>query len=139
MAAISTVTIGAPRSDINMTPLIDVMLVLLIMFIIALPIVTHKVPVTLPTGQPAAEGTPPPSERLTVLPEGAVLWNGTPIGDAELEARLERVAADGNGLLVFEADGSARYERVDHLLALVARSGVERMAFAGNREFAAVL
>lgn len=138
MAHYTARTIDAPIGEINMTPLIDVLLVLLIMFILILPVVTHKVPITLPSGVPG-EGPTPPIHRLNIAPSGAVFWDGAAIGEAALTARLEALASDpAHPLLVVDADGAARYERVDELLAVIARAHVERMAFADNQRFAGV-
>ncbi|MCA1748465.1 MAG: ExbD/TolR family protein [Parasphingopyxis sp.] len=125
----------APMGSINMTPLIDVLLVLLVMFLLALPVMTHKVSIDLPAGPPV-EGPPPPAHRLSITQSGAILWDGEAVPDGELRPRLRALAADpGNPLLEIAADGAARYERVDQLLAEVNRSGVTRIGFVGHRAF----
>ena len=80
--------------DINTTPLIDVMLVLLIMLIITIPIQTHAVKINMPLGNPPAQLTPPEVVRIDVDFDGSVSWNGAQIPDrASLEARLRQIAA----------------------------------------------
>ena len=80
---------GEPMMEINTTPLIDVMLVLLIMFIITIPPQTHAVKVDLPTNQP---NQPPPvnpvRNKIVITPEGTVLWNGNPVNEVTLAAFL---------------------------------------------------
>ena len=81
-------------SDINTTPLIDVMLVLLIMLIITIPIQLHAVNLNLPTGNPPPPARPPEVVRIEVQADGRVTWNGEPVaGEAALEARLQATAA----------------------------------------------
>ena len=125
-----------PMSDINMTPLIDVMLVLLIMFIITVPLATHAVKLNLPTG-----GPPPLNEpkvhRLDLQASGRILWDGAPLPAAQLPGRLDSfLAVRDDAVLELRADGGARYEDFDKLLATVKRSGIERLAFVGNERFA---
>jgi biopolymer transport protein ExbD len=119
-----------PIGELNITPLIDVMLVLLVMFILAVPAITHEVPVDLPQPSPV-----PPSERvehrLQLAPNGAVRLDGAALAGPALAARLRAVAADPASALVFDADRRARYEAADALLAEVRRAGVTRLGFAG--------
>src|SRR5918996_3636397 len=82
---------GEPMMDINTTPLIDVMLVLLIMFIITIPIQTHAVKLDLPVNQP---NTPPPpiepvKNKVVVTAQGQILWNGSPVSPEQLRQYLE--------------------------------------------------
>ena len=86
MQTTSDNTSGEPMMDINMTPLIDVMLVLLIMFIITIPIQTHAVKLDLPVDQP---NTPPPpidpvKNKVVITAGGEILWNGTPVQQEQL-------------------------------------------------------
>src|SRR5688572_21307706 len=124
---------------INTTPLIDLMLVLLVMLIVSIPIASHEMPLDLP--RPDGPVTaPPPVHRLDVDAAGALSWDGSPVADAELVARLRRMAADpAEPVLHFAADGNARYARADETLALVLRAGVTRMGFVGNDRFLATL
>jgi biopolymer transport protein ExbD len=126
-----------PLMDINTTPLIDVMLVLLIMFIITIPISTHKVPLDLPQG----EGVPaePIVYRLDLDAAGRASLNGAPISDAELPARLASIAAEPTAELHLRTDGETPYDRFDRVLAAIKRAGVERLGMIDNQRFVASL
>jgi biopolymer transport protein ExbD len=133
--AFATVT-EQPISALNTTPLIDVMLVLLIMFIITVPLATHSVKIDLP-----ADGPPPKNEpkvhRVALDGAGRIRWDGASVAAADLPARLDAfLAARDDGVLELRADGAARYDDFDRLLAIVKRSGIERLAFVGNERFA---
>jgi biopolymer transport protein ExbD len=128
-----------PAPLINTTPLIDLMLVLLVMFIVSVPIATHKVPLDLPGGPPPAERDPI-VHRIHLDAAGRLFWDGRPIGEAELPGLLARMAAGpADAELHIAADAETRYERVDETLAAVARAGISRMGFVGNERFAASL
>ena len=129
---------GEPMMEMNTTPLIDVMLVLLIMFIITIPIQTHAVKVDLPQNQ---QNQPPPP----VLPDknvvaidinGTVTWNGTPVDMVTLRQYLD-VAAGMNPEpeLHFQPDRQARYDTVDRTLAVIKRSRVTKLGFIGNDHY----
>lgn len=123
----------APISALNITPLIDVMLVLLVMLIIALPATMHEVQVDLPGGQ-GVKGEPL-VQKLVLRNDGITFWNGEIIRDAELGEKL-RATAKGEDELQFQTDANARYERFNQLIALVKRSGVQKVGFVGNSQFA---
>jgi biopolymer transport protein ExbD len=127
----------APISDLNTTPLIDVMLVLLIMFIITIPIATHKVPLDLPNGVPAVRE--PVVHRLDLDAGGRILLDGQPVALGELRMRLQPIEANPDADLLFRADGAAPYGRFDEVLAEVRRAGITRMGMVGNEEFAKAL
>jgi len=123
-------------SELNTTPLIDVMLVLLIMFIITIPIRTHSVPIDLPVDGPPAM-VDPERNKLVVDRAGAAYWNGEPVSNDGLAATLHRVAAlPVQPELHFQPDGETRYERVDELLALIKRANVGVMGMVGNERYA---
>jgi biopolymer transport protein ExbD len=122
-----------PIADINTTPLVDVMLVLLIMFILIIPVGTHKVPLDLPG---PGGGPPPVSHRLDLDSAGRLFWDGRAVGAPELTQRLRAIAADpAQPLLEINADAETRYERFDETLAAVRRAGVDRLAFIGQNRF----
>jgi biopolymer transport protein ExbD len=124
----------APISTLNITPLIDVMLVLLVMLIIALPATMHEVKVDLP--QPGPGRNPDPIvQKLVLRNDGQAFWNGEAMADTALGAKLAATAKAGNELQ-FQTDANARYERFDQLIALVKRSGVVKVGFVGNNQFA---
>jgi biopolymer transport protein ExbD len=137
---------ATPRSDlmpipaINTTPLIDMMLVILIMLIVSIPITTHKVPLDLPSGPPNVPRTPPPVHRLAIRASGDLVWDGQALPAAALPARLAAFQADSAlPVLELNAEGEARYERVDQVLAAIRRAGVTRLGLVGNEAFAAHL
>lgn len=119
-------------AELNMTPLIDVLLVLIVMFILLVPAITHEVAIDLPQG--TAIGTPTPPHRLVLTRAGAVTLDGVGLNDAGLGARLAGlVRVDGKTSIVLASDPLTRYERVDQVLAVVKRAGVTRLGFEGLR------
>lgn len=118
-----------PLAAINITPLIDVMLVLLIMLIITIPTATHKLPIELPNGPPGRASLEP--QRLDIAASGALRWNGRAIGDAALPGLLKSLA-DRDGVLYLKTDETTRYERFNSVLNLVKRAGVTNLGFVGN-------
>lgn len=128
---------GDPMVDMNVTPLIDVMLVLLIMFIITIPIQTHAVKLDLPV----AQNTPPPpieplKNTVGVTAAGQITWNGTPINEDQLRQYLE-VTQQMNPVpeLHLQPDATARYELVDTVLAITKKAHVQKMGFVGNEYY----
>jgi len=129
-----------PIATINTTPLIDVMLVLLIMFIIVVPVASHKVPMDLPGPPPPIPAPPPPSHRLDILEGGDLLWDGRPLDSAMLPARLRAIGAqEEQPELHLHPQAEARYGQVDEILAQIRRSGVRRLGVLDNHRFAAAL
>ena len=127
------INVVEPGPMINTTPLIDLMLVLLVMLILSIPISTHRMPLDVPEGRP---GVPAPVHRLNIDAGGGLSWDGRDIGEGELRSRLAQMAHDpAEPVLHFAADGEARYERVDEILAVVLRAGITRMGFVGNDRF----
>jgi biopolymer transport protein ExbD len=129
---------GEPMMDINTTPLIDVMLVLLIMFIITIPVQTHAVKLDLP--QP--NNAPPPpilptKNEVAITNTGQVLWNGTPVDLTVLRQYLEQ-SQTMNPVpeLHLRPAPDARYEVVDSVLAVTKRANVTKMGFVGNEAYA---
>ncbi len=117
-------------SEINMIPLIDVMLVLLIVFMITIPVLTHSVQVQLPQTAAETERERPDTIRLTVDADGGIRWNESPISPAELARRLTEAAqADPQPDIHILGDRAARYEYVAQVLATAQRSGLRRLAF----------
>ncbi len=128
----------APMGEMNTTPLIDVMLVLLIMFIITLPIQTHAVKIDLPTPPLNPIDAPDPIKNKVFIAEnGAVLWNGETIDQGILAQRLEQTKLiQPTPELQFEPHPNARYIIVDQVLAIIKRSGVGNLGFVGNERYA---
>ncbi|CAO1654770.1 ExbD/TolR family protein [Parasphingorhabdus sp. NYA22] len=131
----ATVTVDKPFAELNITPLIDVLLVLLVMMMLSIPAVTHKVAVDLPSGAPGTSA--PIVNKLFLNAAGTAIWNGIPMDSDRLRGRLEIMAKDpAKPQLHFESDARARYERFDQLVAMIKRAGVEEVGFVGNRQFA---
>jgi biopolymer transport protein ExbD len=124
-----------PFSTVNTTPLIDVLLVLLIMFIITLPLMTHSVKIDLPqNGETQGD---PEIHRLALDSASRLSWDGAPIAEGALPARLAGLrGARADAILHFSAEAGTRYEDFDRVLADVKRAGVTRMGFVGNERFA---
>ena len=128
---------GQPMMEMNTTPLIDVMLVLLIMFIITIPVQTHAVKVDLPVDskQPAPL-IDPVKNKVSIDPTGTIFWNGTPVDRTRLQQYLEAsVRVDPEPELHFQPDPQARYEVVDQVLAVIKRSNVTKLGFIGNEQY----
>ena len=129
---------GEPMMDINTTPLIDVMLVLLIMFIITIPVQTHAVKLDLPVNQP---NQPPPiinpvKNVVSINARDQVLWNGQPVTMQQLRSYLD-TTQQMNPIpeLHLQPDATARYEIVDEVLATTKRAHVQKMGFVGNEYY----
>jgi len=141
MQTTSDNTSGEPMMDINMTPLIDVMLVLLIMFIITIPIQTHAVKLDLPVDQP---NTPPPpidpvKNKVVITAGGEILWNGTPVQQEQLRQYLElSQQIQPIPELHLQPEPNARYETVDQVLAVTKQAKVSKMGFVGNEAYMTV-
>ena len=124
-----------PMAEMNTTPLIDVMLVLLIMFIITVPMQSHQIEQQLPR-----PGPPLKIERikneLAMSANGQLSWNGNDISDRDLVGALAAIARmDEQPEVHFRPEAVARYERVDEVLGIAARSGADRFGFAGNEQY----
>ncbi len=127
---------AAPMGEINTTPLIDVMLVLLVMIIITVPPQTHKVGVDLPQIPIDTIDIRPLSNDLRMAANGTLRWNEQAISDGQLAVLLADVAARPKPPEVhFRPDAAARYERVDEVLAIAARSEAKTFGFAGNEQY----
>jgi biopolymer transport protein ExbD len=117
-------------NEINMTPLVDVMLVLLIVFIITVPVMQHSVNVDLPRATSSPQDAKPETIRLSVDAQGRYYWNEQPIADADLQPRLQAAAQrEPQPELHLRGDKEARYERVAQALAAAQRSGLHRIGF----------
>ncbi|HEY6645205.1 biopolymer transporter ExbD [Povalibacter sp.] len=130
---------GAPMMEINTTPLIDVMLVLLIMFIITLPVMTHAVKLDMP--RPTLNPPPPPNEvlepiRLDIDWDGSIIWNGSLVQLSTLEGYFQVEAAKNpQPELHVRPDRRANYDTVAKVLAMAQRNGMQRIGFVGNEQF----
>ena len=128
---------GEPMLDINVTPLIDVMLVLLIMFIITLPPQTHAVKLDLPQDN---QQPPPPimptKNTVVITAAGQILWNGSSVTPQQLRAYLDATQQmDPIPELHLQPEPGARYALVDQVLAITKHAHVEKMGFVGNEQY----
>ena len=128
---------GEPMMDMNMTPLIDVLLVLIIMFIITIPIQTHAVKVDLPSNSTT---NPPPIDaqknKVSIDATGVVSWNGVPVDDVTLRQYLDQTTQmNPEPELHFQPDPNAKYDVVDRVLAVIKRSSVSKLGFIGNEQY----
>jgi len=129
---------GIPMIEMNLTPLIDVLLVLLIMFIITIPVQSHAVKLDLPVNQDVSNPPPvdPIKNRLSVTAAGIVTWNGTPVDLQQLRQYLD-ISQQMNPIpeLHMQPEPEAPYGIVDEVLAVTKRAHVEKMGFVGNEAY----
>jgi len=117
-------------NEINMTPFVDVMLVLLIIFIITVPVMQHAVNVDLPRATNLPENIKPETVRLSVDASGAYFWNAEPVSDEALQTRLSAAATQvPQPELHIRGDKAVRYERVAKAMAAAQRAGVHKIGF----------
>lgn len=123
--------------DINTTPLIDVMLVLLIMLIITIPIQMHSVKMNLPVGNPPVPPHPPQVVQIDVGADGSVNWNGVAVrGGAGLDAKFRAVAAEADqDEIRLRPDKAAPYRAVAEVLASAQREGATKIGLIGSEQF----
>jgi biopolymer transport protein ExbD len=125
---------SAPVAQINVTPLVDVLLVLLVIFMITSPIVTHKLKLDLPQPNNVDRLPPPETVRLSIRADGSMVWNDTPIDQAMLDAQIA-VAAHQKmqpSLLIDPADGVS-YQTVANVIADAKTQGLDKIDFMASR------
>ncbi len=117
-------------NEINMTPLVDVMLVLLIIFIITVPVMKHAVNIDLPRADNRPQDTKPQTILLTVDSAGSFYWNEARVPDDDLEPKLAAEAAkQPQPELHIRGDKAVRYERVAQAMAAAQRAGMQKIGF----------
>ena len=129
---------GEPMMEINTTPLIDVMLVLIIMLIITIPPQTHAVKLDLPQNNP--NDAPPPIDpiknKIVITQPGQILWNGGAVNQVQLRQYLDATQQiDPVPELHLQPEPLARYELVDEVLAVTKKANVTKMGFVGNEAY----
>ena len=131
-------TEGEPMMEMNMTPLIDVLLVLLIMFIITIPPQTHAVKLDLPQNDPNQVNPPidPVKNKIVITQPGQILWNGAAVNQQQLRQYLDVTQQmDPVPELHLQPEPEARYELVDEVLAVTKQAKVSKMGFVGNEAY----
>lgn len=117
-------------NEINMTPLVDVMLVLLIIFMITVPVMKHSVEVNLPRANSQPLDVQPQTVRLAVDAKGQYWWNEAPVSDQDLVRMLREAAArDPQPELHIRGDKDVRYERVAQAMSAAQQAGLRRIGF----------
>ncbi len=117
-------------NEINMTPLVDIMLVLLVIFIITIPVMQHAVNIDLPRASNQVNTAKPETIRVDVDASGAYFWNDAPIQESDLAAKLTVAAgAEPQAELHIRGDRAVRYERVARVMAAAQRAGVKKIGF----------
>jgi len=126
------------NAGVNITPLIDVLLVLLVMFIITIPIQLHSVNMEMPAGAPPPLSAEPPIVRIEVTEQNEVLWNGEPLADrAMLYQRLQAAAQLGEQPEIHvRAERRAKYDTVAAVLSASQRFGLQKIGVVGLGEYA---
>ncbi|HEV7616476.1 MAG TPA: biopolymer transporter ExbD [Burkholderiaceae bacterium] len=128
----------APMADINVTPMVDVMLVLLVIFIITAPLFTHAIKLDLPSAQSAPAPEKPETISLSINGEGAIFWNDAAIEQKELDAKLAAAAQRSpQPELQLRADKSTRYEIIAQVMAAAQSNGLTKMGFVTDPKDAA--
>lgn len=131
---------GTPMMEMNTTPLIDVMLVLLIMFIITIPPITHAVDIDLPVPNPDdnQQDLPDPVINKIIIEENnQILWNGSPITLDQVTQFLQQTKSmEVEPELQFQPAPNANYDTVDKVLAAVRRTQITKFGFVGNENYA---
>jgi biopolymer transport protein ExbD len=130
---------GEPMMEMNVTPLIDVMLVLLIMMILSVPPATHAVNIDLPVpSPPTKEIIDPVKNKIVITPDNQILWNGTAITEGQLVGNLQETKAiQPEPELQYQPDAQASYDLSVKVLNVIKQSGVSKFGFVGNEQYRA--
>ncbi|QDZ28807.1 biopolymer transporter ExbD [Noviherbaspirillum sp. UKPF54] len=121
---------GAPMADINVTPMVDVMLVLLVIFIITAPLFTHAIKLDLPTAQSAPAPEKPETISLSINGEGRIFWNNDPVEQKDLDTKLAEAAKkQPQPELQLRADKATRYEIIAQVMSAAQTNGMTKMGF----------
>lgn len=118
------------NAEINMIPLIDVMLVLLVIFIITAPLMTHAVKVELPVAASLPNHVKPETINLSIQADGSVFWNAEPVAPATWQARMALAAQQTpQPEIHIRADGSLAYRNIAQIMAAAAKAGLSKLGF----------
>ena len=118
------------KAEINVVPLVDVMLVLLVIFIITAPLLTHSVKIDLPKASNTPNITKPDHVELAIREDGSLFWNGEVVPKESLAARFEIEAKkEPQPELHIKADGTSKYEKVAQVMSIAAKTGLTKIGF----------
>jgi biopolymer transport protein ExbD len=127
---------GQPMMEMNTTPLIDVMLVLLVMLIMTLPPTTNSVNIDLPSASTQTNNVQTDKNKIVLTATDQILWNGLPINDSQLVANLQAtLAMPVEPELQFEPEPNASYDLSAQVLNIIKGSGVTKFGFVGNEKY----
>ena len=127
---------GSPMIEMNVTPLIDVMLVLLIMLIMTLPPITNSVNIDLPSASTQTNNVQTDKNKIVLTAADQILWNGQAINDGQLVANLQAtLAMPVEPELQFEPEPNASYDLAAQVLNIIKGSGVTKFGFVGNEKY----
>ncbi len=125
----------APMNEINTTPLVDVMLVLLTIFIITAPLLTHTIHVDLPAAGSTVNPEKPDIITLSINHEGTLFWNDAPVMDRELAQRLaEAGERKPQPELRLRADRDTRYQKIAEIMSAAQKAGIQKLGFVSRQE-----
>ncbi|CAN5406968.1 biopolymer transporter ExbD [soil metagenome] len=124
---------SAPMAEINVIPLVDIMLVLLVIFIVTAPLLTNSVKIELPKASSAVNITKPDNVQIAIKADGSMFWNGEAVQRAELTTRLVATGKrDPVPELHLHADKQARYQSIAEVMADAANAGVTKIGFVSE-------
>ncbi len=129
---------GSPMMEMNTTPLIDVMLCMLIIFILSIPVATHAVNIDLPAPSdvPSNAVINPIKNKVVITQNDVILWNGTPLNEGQFVATLQQaVAMQPEPELQFQPEEFASYETSANVLKIIKGSGATKFGFVGNEQY----
>jgi biopolymer transport protein ExbD len=116
--------------EINVTPLVDVVLVLLIIFMLTVPVLTHSIKLNLPKESAAPEQVKPDTVTISVTADGSLFWNDTPVSAGEFRQRLQSSAAmNPQPMLRIRGDKRVEYDHIVQAMAMIQQAGIEKLGF----------